>query len=115
MVKTYEILKLLTEEEVERMLAAAYELRPAADSLCLTVNLGSDDDPCLVCPLGVALQKAYSPTPRAIAIALSVGDRRPYYPPETRQQLAKEFTNDVDTGRIKPEDLVEIVRLSREG
>lgn len=111
MVKTYEILRLLTDEEIERMLAETYEPSSCADSLTLVANLGSRDEPCYVCPLGVALVKGYSPTPRGIANSLYGRG----YGFIAVQDMARTFVIDVDSGRIRPEDLAEIVRLSREG
>lgn len=106
--KTYPILQLLTDEEVERMLATQY--RRIFSHALRNSNL--------CCPMGEALRipgifALYAPAPTTALIAETLEDRTDIdYP--TLVDMAYAFTNDVDKGKIKPEDLAEIVRLSRE-
>ena len=110
--KTYDILRLLTDEEVERMLSARYYVVRVGDRV--SVGLRTDYDGLSgCCPLGVALKGcAPSPTPYLIAHTM---EWRGGYAYDQLIGPAVEFTDDADHGMIRPEDLAEIVRLSREG
>jgi hypothetical protein len=118
-VRTYPILRLLTDEEVERMLSVEYRQEYVSPIMprALLAQLG--DDQC--CPLGVALRsglRSYnsSPTPTKIAELLRGRPGHDGKPIRLADliAMAKGLTDDVDNGRIAPEALPEIVRASRE-
>ena len=111
--QTYSILQLLTDEEVERMLAPTYEI-VRIDDFAPAMLCAYDTQGVRSCPFSFAfVDQGPSPTPTAIARYLR--DRTSRISEDEIWRRAGQFTNDNDQGKIRPEDLAEIVKLSREG
>ena len=102
--KTYDIFKLLTEEQVKTMLAARYYLVRDGGSL-KTGNY--------CCPLGMALGPSVRPRPTPDLIAATLAPEHPEYTRDQIVAMAIEYVDDNDSGEVHPDDLPEIVRLSR--
>jgi hypothetical protein len=111
-VKTYPILKLLTDEEVERMLAPEYEIRNIHDTSRPAMLCADTETDRNCCPFSFVTGIFPQPVPHRIADYLSGRGGFSY---GEIQRMASDFTDDNDNGEIRPEDLAEIVRASREG
>lgn len=110
--KTYPILKLLTDVEVERMLAPEYRQVCVDDKYAPSMLCADTEIYRNCCPFSFVVDIFPSPVPYVIAGYL-IG--RGGFTRDEIYRMADEFTDDNDKGKIKPEDLAEIVRLSREG
>lgn len=117
--KTYEILRILPQDRIDKMLAVEYALVEIGTRPHLRRINGRQ-----TCPLGVAFEDRIdwgnrdgiyqgSPTEGTLAKAMRESYPDLDYTTTDLHILIGAFTPDADNGRIKPEDLAEIVRLSR--